>query len=231
MKGISAKTVIVLSQSVLVLLGLLFISDKDSLLIFLLLSSSLNYGVARTFIHQVEGITNSTPERITFKEIAFVRNEIKKKIDQADIDSLTQVHNRNSLEKALVNMESQYLSVLMIDLDHFKLINDKYGHFEGDRILNEAGSLLNELVGEIGKVYRYGGEEFVVLIQRDDSKEAEELAEAIRETFRDKLQVGNVAVTASIGMAFGFGFEMVLKMADQSLYFAKQKGRDCVCVY
>jgi diguanylate cyclase (GGDEF)-like protein len=158
-------------------------------------------------------------------------------------DSLTGILNRGGLMKQLsteINRSLRYkhhLSVLMIDLDHFKLINDEYGHQTGDKVLTESVNILNRLCRRSDCIGRYGGEEFLVLLPETTASMAAELAERIRlEMAQHRFAADmalNVSLTCSIGVT-EFDVEQneysFLKHVDSLLYRAKRAGRNCVVV-
>ncbi|WP_460447600.1 GGDEF domain-containing protein [Angustibacter aerolatus] len=125
------------------------------------------------------------------------------------------------------------LSVLLLDLDHFKNVNDTYGHTVGDAVLRELARRLASVVREVDTVARYGGEEFVVVTPETDTLGAEHLAERICETVREEpFVVGDdvVVVTVSVGVAslpiHGTASGDLVRAADEGLYAAKRAGRD-----
>ncbi|WP_127784417.1 GGDEF domain-containing protein [Rhodococcus sp. X156] len=124
------------------------------------------------------------------------------------------------------------VSVILIDLDHFKLVNDNHGHLVGDRVIREvAGVLRVELRGH-DLLGRFGGEEFVVLLEGPTLRQATEIAERIRACIPAS-SIAGTPVTASVGVAFcprphGVTVEQLLEVADTSLYAAKRAGRDRV---
>ncbi|WP_121011671.1 putative bifunctional diguanylate cyclase/phosphodiesterase [Hydrogenivirga caldilitoris] len=158
----------------------------------------------------------------------------------ATTDHLTGIPNRRVLEYDLLKysrIAKRYkkpLSLIMIDIDNFKGINDTYGHSAGDEVLKKIARLIGENVRETDSVYRYGGEEFAVLCPETDKVGAYELAERIRETVRRKrLHIGKgkvLYITVSLGVA---NFpedtdkpEELLTVADISLHKAKSEGKD-----
>ncbi|MGE4551704.1 MAG: diguanylate cyclase [Desulfovibrionaceae bacterium] len=161
---------------------------------------------------------------------------------QADHDALTRMPNRRALDERLAHelrrarRYGNSLSVLMLDLDHFKDINDHYGHAMGDTVLSEVAGILTRNLRTTDFAARYGGEEFVVLLPHTGPDDAHMLAERIRERiegrrFRHREQA--FTVTASIGvssMAPGTlsGEADLLGQADQALYRAKGGGRNQV---
>jgi two-component system, cell cycle response regulator len=163
----------------------------------------------------------------------------------AHTDPLTKALNRRALaERLAAEMErvrrySTTLSLLLIDLDHFKQVNDNHGHLAGDDVLMEVSALLQRVVRAVDIVARYGGEEFVVVLPETGSLGAEAFAERLRELIEAHLFCLNrgtpIRLTTSIGVSNfpGFGVESVedlLVNADQALYRAKSEGRNRVRV-
>ncbi len=144
-------------------------------------------------------------------------------------DPLTGLGNRRRLVE-YVARASGVVSAIFVDIDRFKWVNDRFGHEVGDRVLTSiAGMLLMHCrAGDV--IVRYGGDEFVVLVEGDPmaaTAVADRLHLAIREHDWDRLAVG-LMVTASIGVATSLAAETVLASADQALYSAKRQGRDQV---
>ncbi|MBN2453061.1 MAG: GGDEF domain-containing protein [Candidatus Omnitrophica bacterium] len=130
----------------------------------------------------------------------------------------------------------EQLSLLMLDIDHFKEYNDKYGHAAGDNILQHLSQLITGILGEDDVAGRYGGEEIAILLWRKKKKDAIAQAEKIRKLVKDSPVIlkDNVAsVTVSIGIATfpedALSEEEMIRIADQRLYKAKAEGRDRVC--
>jgi diguanylate cyclase (GGDEF)-like protein len=171
----------------------------------------------------------------------------------AAIDPLTGVANRRSLVAALDRDVSRAvrtgepIALMMVDVDHFKRVNDRHGHQAGDRVLCRVVDVLRRRVRAQDLVGRYGGEEFMVVLPDTSLQGAEQLAhELCREVAESRCRVGaaddaeagggagiNIAVTVSIGV-FGGGlkagdsWDMVIAAADRALYQAKRNGRDRV---
>jgi diguanylate cyclase (GGDEF)-like protein/putative nucleotidyltransferase with HDIG domain len=158
-------------------------------------------------------------------------------------DSLTKLYNHRYFCKALPEQINKIgpaeLSLLMIDLDLFKLYNDLYGHFEGDRALEMVASILKRNVGDSGIVCRYGGEEFTVILPFYDSKRAFELTEKIRleieSIFFNMNDVTQRFLTASAGICTyphaAPNMEELLKRTDLAMYTAKNQGKNQTVIY
>ncbi len=172
-----------------------------------------------------------------------LRDHVEMTIEMAVIDTLTGLHNRRYLERHLATLARQAaereksLSVLVIDIDHFKAINDAHGHAGGDEVLREFARRVGKAVRGIDIACRLGGEEFVVAMPDTDASLALLVAERLRQKIaeeRFELAGGNgtVAVTASIGIASlqspDDTADVLLKRADDALYRAKRSGRNRV---
>ena len=163
-------------------------------------------------------------------------------------DSLTGLANRSfmniELRKnfAVAQRKKRPLSLLMLDLDHFKNFNDTYGHPAGDKLLADIAAIMNGMMRETDLTVRYGGEEFLIILPETDSTSALQIADRIRMTIMqtgffiiEKQKPGYI--TVSLGVAtFDPTVEMVeedglIKMADEALYHAKNAGRNRVEVY
>ncbi|MBF0368594.1 MAG: diguanylate cyclase [Magnetococcales bacterium] len=159
-------------------------------------------------------------------------------------DALTGLHNRRFLEEyvetlvATTKRKKNKLSILMLDLDHFKQVNDTYGHDAGDTVLKAFAGTLGRQVRTSDLVVRYGGEEFLIVLQEGEGYSGIKMAEKIRQAVEDlKIQVPGATLekTVSIGVARfpsdGPDFWAVLKFADIALYQAKEEGRNRVVSY
>jgi diguanylate cyclase (GGDEF)-like protein len=158
-------------------------------------------------------------------------------------DSLTQLltvrlFNRQLDECIAVSLREQTsLAVIILDLDHFKRVNDMWGHPAGDRVLKAAAASLTASIRAADGAYRYGGEEFTVLLPGADRSTVSRIAERVREQIKQvrvPLETGGEgSVTASVGYAVfpddGTSAGAIVAAADAALYRAKQEGRDRVC--
>lgn len=159
-------------------------------------------------------------------------------------DPLTKMFTRRFLP-TIIQHEIQYclehnsrLGVIMVDLDHFKKINDQYGHSVGDVVLRNTASLLSLSIRPYDYIFRYGGEEFLIIINNADDKMCLSIAEEIRfkvETHQNsELPSLNHPVTISLGVAVFDkhpDYEQLIDHADKALYKAKEKGRNRVELY
>ena len=148
-------------------------------------------------------------------------------------DSLTGLYNRMKIDEILRNEINNDLSIIILDIDHFKKINDKYGHHMGDLVLEEFARILKSNVYEGGRIGRWGGEEFLIVLPGKDVEEAKSQAEKLRNAISSQEFLGLGYLTASFGVAstdyIMNEIELVSK-ADEALYSAKRKGRNKVVV-
>lgn len=171
-----------------------------------------------------------------------LRQSLHRTITMAVTDSLTGLHNRRYLDTHMPVLLSRAtgrerpLSVIMIDFDHFKRVNDQYGHDGGDDVLREFASRLRKKIRGMDVMCRYGGEEFVIVLPDTDLTAAANVAERIREAVSEKpfLLAGGkhqIDMTISIGIASlrlmgGDTMEALFARTDAALYEAKTKGRN-----
>lgn len=153
-------------------------------------------------------------------------------------DPLTGVGNRVALETTLnreiglAQRHQQDLSLLIIDIDHFKLVNDNYGHSAGDCVLKDIATQLNLCCRDTDAIYRFGGEEFVVILNKTDLAGAVIIAERLRECIEDSSTTHGdkaINVTTSVGVARlrkEDSMDSLFERADQALYKAKKQGRN-----
>jgi diguanylate cyclase (GGDEF)-like protein len=166
----------------------------------------------------------------------------EKLLYQATHDALTGIANRGvSLdalrrERSRQTRESGFFAIILLDIDHFKYVNDTYGHPAGDAVLTEAAQRIKNCIRPYDTLGRYGGEEFLIVLPTADGPGAVCVAERIREAFEEQPVVterDKIAITASLGIAASggqnsFDAESLLQMADEALYRAKRAGRNRV---
>ena len=165
---------------------------------------------------------------------------LKQAIDQAHIDPLTQAKNRAafdstvSREISLALRNDNSLSAIFLDIDHFKSINDDFGHACGDMVLSVTAKLIKQCARDSDLVFRYGGEEFVLLLSNTDLSGAQLLAERIRKKLEHHtlaFDMEPVKITASLGIATlksTDSLESFIQRADSAMYQAKDRGRNQV---
>ncbi len=172
-----------------------------------------------------------------------LRSNVQESMDMAIIDPLTKLNNRRFLNTRLQALLGQEwgpgvaISLMVVDLDHFKAINDTYGHDAGDEVLKECAARLRKMVRSLDILARFGGEEFVAALPETDAFVAHRVAERLRSAIESvpfPIDGGKRAlrVTASIGVASSLAdtanAETLFKNADTALYEAKRGGRNCV---
>jgi diguanylate cyclase (GGDEF)-like protein len=161
--------------------------------------------------------------------------------ERANKDLLTMLPNRSAIattleqELARCHRDRRSVGVIILDIDHFKKINDTYGHFAGDAVLRETASRLRHNMRPYDQVGRYGGEEFLVVLPNCDLEQATMQAERMRARLHASsmtIEGDEIRVSASFGVTVSDGSErspdLFVRVADEALYQAKAGGRNCV---
>jgi len=175
------------------------------------------------------------------EELQKLKEDFERAKTEALVDFLTGAANRKAFDEKLMaavsknNSNGGLLSLLMIDIDHFKLYNDTYGHPQGDKLLKDIAALLLENLRKIDVAARYGGEEFVIISPQTSKEEAYNIAERIRIKTESIVRQGeNKKITVSAGIATfpedADDKDGLVEKTDKALYKAKQRGRNRVCV-
>ncbi|MDX1455550.1 MAG: GGDEF domain-containing protein [Gammaproteobacteria bacterium] len=166
-----------------------------------------------------------------------IASQQKKLHDIAVTDSLTGLYNRALLQDDLARAIEQHrrtsvpMALLALDLDHFKSINDRFGHDAGDKVLVGTATLLKQRLRSSDRIYRTGGEEFLILLHDTNTQQAGSVAEELRLAVSNAQLLDQHTVTTSIGVAMRQADELWtdwLRRADARLYEAKEAGRNCV---
>jgi diguanylate cyclase len=183
------------------------------------------------------------------EEINRLQVELKQARAVANVDSLTNLANRRSFDEAIEQMiqesvrgdgnDGSPLSIIVVDIDHFKLINDNHGHVVGDNVLRSVASIMEQGVMRKDRVARIGGEEFAILLPATDGDGARLVAERIRVAI-SRFKSKNKKISATLGqvtVSCGVGIyrpdetpEEFVARADAALYQAKGSGRNKVCM-
>jgi diguanylate cyclase (GGDEF)-like protein len=168
-----------------------------------------------------------------------VDERTEKLTKQTNTDSLTNVANRRALyergvlEFSRENRHKTDLSIIMLDCDFFKAINDKYGHMVGDKLLVHLCDICQKEIRDIDLLARFGGEEFIILLPDCNSNGANEIAVRIKNSLKHnnlKVNGKKIPVTVSMGITSASiahkSFEELVNSADKAMYFAKDNGRN-----
>ena len=169
--------------------------------------------------------------------------ESERKYRQLSItDGLTGLYNQrhfyHRLEAEIDRAQRYYksLTILLMDVDDFKLFNDTYGHLDGDKVLKEIGRIVHTFIRSSDSAFRYGGEEFVVVMPETNGSSAHKVAERIRQGFKQHVFITHnkspEQLTLSLGLAeyiTGEDARTLVKRADFNMYCAKKKGKDQIC--
>lgn len=194
----------------------------------------------------------SRPNRYGQRQVEFMRElavQIAMPVENARLyaevlkksrfDELTGVLNRRSMDEQIVaevSRHSRYggvFSLIILDLDSMKLINDNYGHLAGDGLLARTGSILRQSIRSVDQAFRYGGDEFAIMLPNTPIESAVKVAERVRRQLASRLVVDDMIVTASFGLAGwpanGNEAKNVVAAADAALYRAKRLGGNQSC--
>lgn len=174
------------------------------------------------------------------RELTRERDRMLEQLKELAItDGLTKLFNSRHFYHQLETEISRFnrygrpLSLLLIDIDHFKQYNDRNGHLEGDKILRETAQLIVSCMRTLDSAYRYGGEEFTALLPETDCSAAVNVAQRTRETiennFRSVPEPEKITVSIGVtGYAAGDSLTEFIHRADKAMYMAKEAGRNCV---
>lgn len=153
-------------------------------------------------------------------------------------DKLTMVYTRKYIENKILDSISinKEFSIIMCDIDHFKLVNDKYGHIMGDEVLYHVAQYIKSTIKKAGLVGRYGGEEFIIYLDSVGKYEAFKIADGIRSKIENSIFTSKkIKLTISLGISSfpkdGFSKVELIEKADQSLYYSKDNGRNKVTTW
>ncbi|MDG3088157.1 transporter substrate-binding domain-containing protein [Vibrio hannami] len=200
--------------------------------LLLLVSARWNSRVKREKLHTEEAL----------EQLKQAQKELQNKNEElrflSDTDSLTSLNNRAKIESILERelqfmdrYDDQQLSIIMIDIDKFKLVNDTYGHQTGDVVLKESSALFSTHIREVDFIGRWGGEEFMIVCPHTDKAGAIKLAENLRKLLSSHLMEGIRDITASFGVTTYLpddSAESLIGRADKALYMSKDNGRNKV---
>ena len=207
------------------------VNDKDEIVSIMLQREliSLSYSKWATIMKEYSSELSQINE--------LLHKKTKKYEEMASVDQLTGLYNRYkftelfvSLYATMVKREND-MSLIMLDIDHFKNINDTYGHNIGDKVLVDISNILKHYFRNVDIIGRWGGEEFVVLVPTANSTNCEKLADKIRRAIQEAKILDDLEVTASFGITqikLGDTLEIAISRADVALYDAKNSGRNTI---
>jgi len=211
-----------------------FKSDRIQLLSILASQSAISLENARIY-HEL-ALVNKNLEHLVLERTQELQNKNRELEILSTTDQLTTLYNRRYVEEqglAFVSRCQRYgqpMSLIMIDIDYFKSINDNYGHDVGDTVLIHIAKLLQQNTRNVDVAGRWGGEEFIILLQSDIDG-----ALANAEKLRRKIKANKIGVAGTVTASFGVtqytsgdSLKSVSKRADIALYQAKESGRDCI---
>ena len=174
--------------------------------------------------------------RVSQEQLSLSRRRSAELSSLAATDPLTGVLNRRAGEDLLADElnTSADLTIAMVDLDHFKPVNDQYGHIEGDKVLKKIAAELKGVLRHDEKLVRWGGDEFLVIMSDTSAEDAMKIAERMREAIADFKEPPCDQITTSIGLATaesGDSIRALIGRADDAMYQAKSAGRNRVGTY
>lgn len=176
-------------------------------------------------------------------KITDLTSELNEALATLTVDPLTKVGNRSAFMERMSSIieagEDKQLSMvlMMVDVDNFKFLNDEHGNVAGDKVLYYIAQTIKGMIREGDRIYRYGGEEFTVVMTRCDSKQAYAIADKIRMQIEKSklLYMGmSIHVTISVGVTVhhkGDTFEKIMGRAQEALYCAKKSNKNCTFLY
>ena len=187
--------------------------------------------------------THRSSTRVGGEIITLLTDRVHELESKVSVDPLTKVYNRRAMEHYLTRFiehnsreNTLPMHLMMVDIDNFKSVNDTYGHIAGDKVLILLANLLKKTLRDSDKIFRYGGEEFIVALNRVSAEAVNVVAERISALVRKnrlKYRDREFGVTLSLGVTVlqpGDTIESLLERADKALYKAKANGKDQICV-
>ncbi len=258
--GVNLSSLFAMALMILVTIGALYLSrinlsGKNKVILTLTWNNLVFSIIASYLIKNIDILFSLIPAYwfvsylggfIAFYIINYIRtlqHLFEKYKNESTTDGLTGLNNYRTFDDIFnsliitIDEQQEKLSLLYIDIDFFKKINDKYGHSVGDEVLKELGNILQKCTRSFDIVSRNGGEEFTILLLDCPVKKAIEVAENIRKTVEEHtfdFSGGNIHITISIGVSCynetTFDVNNIIDDADKALYFAKNTGRNKVCI-
>lgn len=184
----------------------------------------------------------------THLKLKFTTDRLRQALDEVQqmvsMDTLTGVFNRRYLfqaaaqELARTRRYGSSFAVVMLDVDHFKQVNDTYGHLSGDAVLKEVANTIGQQLRSSDVLGRYGGEEFAIILPETSGSQAVQVGERIRQQLEAlTFQVDSYAIQVTVSIGIGSytaptdSVDVIFKRADQALYFAKASGRNTCSIF
>jgi len=216
--------------------NILKLNTKDRIVSIL----DMNNFEPKAFTVQINPLNSDESEyAVTFTDITEIKLESQQYHFHATHDALTGIYNRSyyfekiSNEIAQANRYGTTFCVILLDIDHFKIFNDTYGHLKGDEVLIQVSKTIQSNKRKTDTFARWGGEEFIILLEKTASDKAELIAEHFRKLIQNIHISGVQQITASFGVTEfinGDDDNTIVKRADDALYLAKESGRNKVMV-
>jgi two-component system cell cycle response regulator len=222
---------------------ILLLADQDDVE---LLEEAFQAGIVDYVASPIDGVELFLKVQRILKRIAIRRNlegKLSHDLDLAIVDPLTNLYNRRYFDTKTISLietarnKSQPLSIAIADIDKFKSVNDTYGHLVGDQVLIETAKRIKNITQEKGTTFRFGGEEFIILMENTSIEEASKIAENIRlametEPYNISVEPHKINCTLSLGVAClkdtDQNMNDIIKRSDEGLYLAKNSGRNRV---
>lgn len=206
-----------------------------------ILMAWLVFGTGFAIVRLIRLQRTEEQQRVKISDLVVTNSQLRTETDKfrklSTVDALTNAFNRHGIEQIIESLEIRLnpTSLIMLDIDHFKRINDRRGHDTGDRVLQKISDIILNSTRSTDKLGRWGGEEFILICPNTSVGMAMALAEKLRIVVFDTLfePENPIAVTASFGVAAVLAnepFANAFKRADEALYNAKSLGRNCVMV-
>lgn len=220
-------------NSVTAQIPIIFVTGKDTV-------EDEEYGLELGAMDYITKPIRPSIVRARVKTHIILKQQHDQLLGMATHDQLTGLYNRHYLSEALsqkvseAKRHSKKLSVIIIDIDHFKKVNDTFGHLTGDMVLKAVSNIIDESARKEDVAARFGGEEFILVLDNCTAQDGLAKAESLRSNI-EALNPENINVTASFGVAKleddTQRYEDLLKNADTALYIAKEEGRNRVVLY
>lgn len=180
-------------------------------------------------------IENELYTLITLTDISSFNSQVETLKQQAHVDNLTSLKNRVLFEQVTNNLleqaqtQNQLFALIMFDIDNFKSVNDTYGHSEGDKVLQEVADFVSEHIRSGDLLFRWGGDEFFLVIKGTDSLHSYDISEKIRNAFLETVTAKKYNISISFGMSIfknNDSIKTITKRVDDALYESKQNGKN-----